>query len=340
MKDFLKEIIKETGNEYAALASDGIAAGDVTNFIDTGSYSFNALLSGSIYGGLPGNRITAIAGEAATGKTFFALGILKNYLDADKDAGVVLFESENAVSKTMIEDRGVDSKRVVVVPVSTVQEFRSQSIKILDKYLQQPDIERKPLMFVLDSLGMLSTTKEMTDTAEGKETRDMTRSQIVKSTFRVLTLKLGQANVPMLMTNHTYDVIGSMFPQKEMGGGSGLKYAASTIIYLGKRKEKIGTEVVGNIIHCKTYKSRITKENSQIDVKLTYKRGLDKHYGLLQLGEEAGIFKKVSTRYEMPDGSKVFGKAINDDPEKYFTKEVLEKIDEYARQKFTYGSEE
>ena len=340
MKDFLKEIIKETGNEFASLASEGITAGDVTSFIDTGSYSFNALLSGSIYGGLPGNRITAIAGEAATGKTFFALGILKNYLEKDKDAGVVLFESENAVSKDMIEARGVDSSRVVVVPVSTVQEFRSQSIKILDKYLQQPDIERKPLMFVLDSLGMLSTTKEMTDTAEGKETRDMTRSQIVKSTFRVLTLKLGQANVPMLMTNHTYDVIGSMFPQKEMGGGSGLKYAASTIIYLGKRKEKIGTEVVGNIIHCKTYKSRITKENSQIDVKLTYKRGLDKHYGLLQLGEEAGIFKKVSTRYEMPDGSKVFGKAINDDPEKYFTKEVLEKIDEHARQKFTYGSEE
>ena len=340
MKDFLKEIIKETGNEFASLASEGITAGDVTSFIDTGSYSFNALLSGSIYGGLPGNRITAIAGEAATGKTFFALGILKNYLEKDKDAGVVLFESENAVSKDMIEARGVDSSRVVVVPVSTVQEFRSQSIKILDKYLQQPDIERKPLMFVLDSLGMLCSTKEMTDTAEGKETRDMTRSQIVKSTFRVLTLKLGQANVPMLMTNHTYDVIGSMFPQKEMGGGSGLKYAASTIIYLGKRKEKIGTEVVGNIIHCKTYKSRITKENSQIDVKLTYKRGLDKYYGLLQLGEEAGIFKKVSTRYEMPDGSKVFGKAINDDPEKYFTKEVLEKIDEHARQKFTYGSEE
>ena len=340
MTDFLKEIIKQTGNEYAALASDGIAAGDVTNFIDTGSYSFNALLSGSIYGGLPGNRITAIAGEAATGKTFFALGILKNYLDADKDAGVVLFESENAVSKTMIEDRGVDSKRVVVVPVSTVQEFRTQSIRILDKYLEQKEEDRKPLMFVLDSLGMLSTTKEMTDTAEGKETRDMTRSQIVKSTFRVLTLKLGQANVPMIMTNHTYDVIGSMFPQKEMGGGSGLKYAASTIIYLSKRKEKVGTEVVGNIIHCKNYKSRITKENAMIDVKLTYSKGLDKHYGLLQLGEEAGIFKKVSTRFETPDGTKVFGKQINDNPEKYFTKEVLEKIDDYTKQKFTYGQDE
>jgi RecA/RadA recombinase len=340
MKDFLKEIIKETGNEFASLASEGITAGDVTSFIDTGSYSFNALLSGSIYGGLPGNRITAIAGEAATGKTFFALGILKRFLDKDKDAGVVLFESENAVSKDMIESRGVDSKRVVVVPVSTVQEFRAQAIKIVDKYLEQEEKDRQPLMFVLDSLGMLSTTKEMTDTAEGKETRDMTRSQIVKSTFRVLTLKLGQANVPLLMTNHTYDVIGSMFPQKEMGGGSGLKYAASTIIYLGKRKEKLGTEVIGNIIHCKIYKSRITKENAKVDVKLTYKHGLDKHYGLLELGEEAGIFKKVSTRYEMPDGSKVFGKQVNDNPDKYFTKEVLDKIDEHARHKFTYGSDE
>ena len=340
MSDFLKDIIKETGNEYAGLVSDGIDSADVTSFIDTGSYSFNALLSGSIYGGMPGNKITAIAGEAATGKTFFALGICKAFLDKDPEAGIIYFESESAISKDMIETRGIDSKRLVIVPVATVQEFRAQSIKILDKYIEQSEKNRKPLMFVLDSLGMLSTTKEMEDTAAGKETRDMTRSQIVKSTFRVLTLKLGKANIPMIMTNHTYDVIGSMFPQKEMGGGSGLKYAASSIIYLGKRKDKEGTEVVGNIIHCKNFKSRLTKENAQIDVKLTYKKGLDKYYGLIELGEEAGIFKKVSTRYEMPDGSKVFGKNINDNPEKYFTKEVLDKIDEQAKRKFQYGSDE
>ena len=340
MSDFLKDIIKETGNEYAGLVSDGIDSADVTSFIDTGSYSFNALLSGTIYGGMPSNKITAIAGEAATGKTFFALGICKAFLDKDPEAGIIYFESESAISKQMIEARGIDSKRMVIVPVATVQEFRNQSIKILDKYIEQTEKTRKPLMFVLDSLGMLSTTKEMEDTAAGKETRDMTRSQIVKSTFRVLTLKLGRANIPMIMTNHTYDVIGSMFPQKEMGGGSGLKYAASSIIYLSKRKDKEGTEVVGNIIHCKNFKSRLTKENAMIDVKLTYKTGLDKYYGLIELGEEAGIFKKVSTRYEMPDGSKVFGKNINDNPEKYFTKEVLDKIDETAKRKFLYGSDE
>tara|TARA_B100001113_G_scaffold149747_1_gene122857 strand:+ start:848 stop:1861 length:1014 start_codon:yes stop_codon:yes gene_type:complete len=337
MSDFLKDIIKETGNEYATLASEGVDAGDVSNFVDTGCYSLNALLSGTIHGGMPGNKITAIAGEAATGKTFFALGICKHFLDNDKDAGVIYFESESAVSKNMIEDRGVDSKRFVVVPVATVQEFRAQAIKVVDKYLEQPEDKRKPIMFVLDSLGMLSTTKEMQDTAEGKETRDMTRSQIVKSTFRVLTLKLGKANIPMIMTNHTYDVIGSMFPQKEMGGGSGLKYAASSIIYLGKRKVKDGTEVVGNIIHCKNYKSRLTKENAQIDVMLTYEKGLDKYYGLLDIAVEEGIFKKVSTRIETPDGKKVFGKNIIENPEEYFTKEVLEKIDEATKRKFLYG---
>jgi len=340
MNDFLKDVIKETGNEYASLASEGVVGGDVESFIDTGSYAFNALLSGSIYGGLPGSRITAIAGEAATGKTFFALGICKHFLDKDKDAGVIYFESENAVSKDMLENRGIDSSRVVIMPVATVQEFRLQAIKIIDKYLEQEKDKRKPIMFVLDSLGMLSTTKEMEDTAEGKETRDMTRSQIVKSAFRVLTLKLGQAKVPMIMTNHTYDVIGSMFPQKEMGGGSGLKYAASSIVYLGKKKEKDGTEVVGNIVHCKNYKSRITKENAMVDVRLTYTKGLDQHYGLLDLAEEAGIFSKVSTRYELPDGSKQYAKTINNEPEKYFTKEILDKIDEYTRKKFTYGTED
>ncbi len=339
MSDFLKDIIKETGNEYATLVSEGVEAGDVDSFIDTGSLAFNALLSGSIYGGMPSNKITAIAGEAATGKTFFALGIVKAFLDKNKDAGVIYFESESALTKDLVESRGIDSSRMVIVPVATVQEFRHQSIKVIDKYLEQGEDKRKPLMFVLDSLGMLSTTKEMEDTAEGKETRDMTRSQIVKAAFRVLTLKLGKAKVPMIMTNHTYDVIGSMFPQKEMGGGSGLKYAASNIVYLSKRKEKDGKEIIGNIIHCKNYKSRLTKENALVDVRLTYKDGLDKYYGLLELAIKHGIFKSVSTRIELPDGSKQYAKTINNEPDKFFTKDVLTQIDEAANKEFLYGTE-
>ena len=339
MSDFLKDIIKETGNEYATLVSEGVEAGDVDSFIDTGSLAFNALLSGSIYGGMPSNKITAIAGEAATGKTFFALGIVKAFLDKNKDAGVIYFESESALTKDLVESRGIDSKRMVVVPVATVQEFRHQSIKVIDKYLEQPEDKRKPMMFVLDSLGMLSTTKEMEDTAEGKETRDMTRSQIVKAAFRVLTLKLGKAKVPMIMTNHTYDVIGSMFPQKEMGGGSGLKYAASNIVYLSKRKEKDGKEIIGNVIHCKNYKSRLTKENAMIDVRLTYDKGLDKYYGLLDLALKHEVFKSVSTRIELPDGTKQYAKTINNEPDKFFTKDILNQIDSAAKKEFLYGQD-
>jgi len=338
MSDFLKDIIKETGNEYATLVSEGVEAGDVDNYIDTGSYSLNALLSGSIFGGLPGNKITAIAGEAATGKTYFALGIVKHFLDTNKEAGVIYFESESALTKDLVENRGVDSKRMIIAPVSTVQEFRYQAIRVLDKYIQQEESKRKPIMIVLDSLGMLSTTKEMEDTAEGKETRDMTRSQIVKAAFRVLTLKLGKAKVPMIMTNHTYDVIGSMFPQKEMGGGQGLKYAASNVVYLSKRKEKDGKEVIGSVIHCLNWKSRLTKENAKIDVRLTYDKGLDKHYGLLDLAIKYNIFKSVSTRVELPDGTKQYAKTINNEPDKFFTKSILNQIDKGAKKEFLYGA--
>ena len=340
VNDFLKDIIKSTGNEYASLVEDGVEAGDVENFIDTGSYIFNALLSGSIHGGLPANKITALAGESATGKTYFLCGIVKNFLDANPDAGVIYFESESAITKQMVVDRGIDPKRMVIVPVTTVQEFRTQAIKVIDTYLAQNEADRKPMFLCLDSLGMLSTSKEVADSAEGKETRDMTRAQVLKATFRVLTLKLGKAKIPMVVTNHTYDVVGSMFPTKEMGGGSGLKYAASSIIYLSKKKEKDGTEVVGNIVHCKNHKSRLTVENKMVDVRLTYDKGLDKYYGLLELAEKYDIFKKVSTRYELPDGSKQFGKTILNDPETYFTDEIMSKLDEAASKEFKYGGED
>ncbi|AIX28286.1 RecA-like protein [Synechococcus phage ACG-2014a] len=335
--NFLQNVSKEIGNEYAGLVSDGIAAGDTSGFIDTGSHIFNALVSGSIYGGVPGNKITAIAGESSTGKTFFCLGIVQHFLESNPDAGVIYFESESAISKEMIESRGIPSDRMMIVPVCTIEEFRTQACRILDKYMEQPKDDRQPLMFVLDSLGMLSTSKEMQDVADDKQVRDMTKSQLIKGAFRVLTLKLGKADVPMLVTNHTYDVIGSYVPTKEMGGGSGLKYASSTIIYLSKKKEKDGTEVVGNIIKCKAAKSRLTKENSQIETRLYYDRGLDKYYGLLELGESAGMWKNVAGRYEM-DGKKVYAKAILKDPEKYFTPEVMQSLDEAAAKEFLYGS--
>jgi hypothetical protein len=179
----------------------------------------------------------------------------------------------------------------------------------------------------------------MEDTAEGKETKDMTKSQILKATFRVLNLKLAKIGVPLLVTNHVYDVVGAYIPTKEMSGGSGLKYTASTIVYLSKRKDKDGTAVIGNIVRCKLQKSRLTKENSQVEVKITYSTGLDRYFGLLEIAEKYGIIKKVSTRYELANGTKVFGKNINEEPEKYFTPDILALIDEACKKEFLYGQD-
>ena len=341
MSEYFDDLLKVTGNVYGSKVSDGIEAGDVSGYIDTGSYILNALISGDIYGGIPTNKITAFAGETATGKTFFILGIVKQFLTDNPSGGVLYFESESALTKQMIEDRGIDSTRMIILPVSTIQEFTHQALKVVERHSEglvgKLSQEDRPLMMCLDSLGMLSTTKEVTDISEGKETKDMTRAQLVKGAFRVLTLKLGKAGIPLLVTNHTYKQVGTMFPQNVMGGGSGIQYAASTIVFLSRRKEKEGTEVIGNIIHCKNYKSRLTKENKTVDVLLRYDQGLNRYYGLIELAEDAGIFTKVSTRYEMPDGSKVFGKAILSEPEKYFTTELLDKLNDHAKKVFLYG---
>tara|TARA_B100000965_G_scaffold277464_1_gene235262 strand:- start:1456 stop:2469 length:1014 start_codon:yes stop_codon:yes gene_type:complete len=335
---FLDSVIKDSGNEFASIVSDGVAAGDVTSFVDTGSYIFNAVVSGSIFGGIPSNKVTALAGESSTGKTFFALSVVRSFLNNNPTGGVIYFESESAISKDMIESRGIDSKRMVIFPVATIEEFRTQAVRIVDKYMKEPKEERQPMMFVLDSLGMLSTSKEMEDISNDKQVRDMTKSQLIKGAFRVLTLKLGQAIIPMIVTNHTYDVIGSYVPMKEMGGGSGLKYAASTIIYLSKSKEKEGTDLVGNIIKCEAKKSRLSKEGAKVATRLYFdERGLDKYYGLLELGEKYGVFKRVGNRIAI-GGSNVYPKSILSDPTRYFTDEVMAKLEEAAQQEYSYGN--
>lgn len=333
---FLGDLVK--GFDNANILEDGGNSSEYSGSIDTGSYIMNAVLSGSLYGGVPNNKITAFAGESATGKTFFVLGVLKTFLEQNQDGGVIYFDTEAAVTKKMMSDRGIDTKRVAIVEPQSIEEFRTQAVRILDNYLESK--ENPPMMMVLDSLGMLSSEKELADTADGKNTRDMTKAQLLRGTFRVLSLKLAKANVPLLVTNHVYDVVGAYVPTKEISGGSGLKYAASSICMLSKKKDKDGTDVVGNIIKVRMHKSRFTKENKDVSVKLSYDSGLDRYYGLLDLAEKYDVIKKVSTRYELPDGRKVFGKAINDNPEEYFTEELMEQLEIAAQKEFLYGKAE
>ncbi len=327
-------LAKEAKNDYAQLVSN---TSSDQGFIGTGSYILNAQLSGSIYGGIPNNRVTAIAGEQATGKTFYAIGIASTFLNDHPDGAVFYFDSEAAATPDLFRDRGLDPARVWHFPIDTIEEFRTQMIRILDNLLKTPEKDRKPLLVILDSLGMLASQKELQDAMDDKQVRDMTKSQTIKSVFRIITSKLGKLKIPMIVTNHTYKTMNPYGDPTDMGGGSGLKYAASTIMTLTKSKEKDSSkEVIGNIIKVKTYKSRLTKENTQIATRLFFdSRGLDQYYGLLELGEKHGIFIRKGNRILVGESS-VYPSAILADPNKYFTKEIMQALDEVASKEFKY----
>lgn len=336
---FVKNFVEQLKNKDTKIMSDGTGAAEFAGYIDTGSYILNALLSGSLYGGIPDNKIIAFAGEEATGKTFFALGIVKHHLDQNPENVVVYYDTEAAVTKKMMEERGIDPNRIILYEPRTIQDFRTHVLDVVENYKKLNKKDRPKMIMVLDSLGMLSTSKELADTAAGSETKDMTRASLIRATFRVITLALADVNVPMILTNHVYAAVGAYIPTKEVSGGGGLKYAASIIAMLSKKKDKDGANVVGNIITVKLAKSRLTKENSRTEVKLSYKTGLSRYYGLLDLAEKYNIIKKVSTRYELPDGTKVWGKDINLDPEKYFTSEVMERLEKAAKEEYSYGGD-
>ena len=335
MSEFLSGLVKDLDDEHTSIAAEGKSSAEFSGTIDTGSYVLNAVLSGSIYGGVANNKITVFAGETATGKTFFALGIIKQFLQSHPEAGVIYFDTESAVTNEMMQQRDIDVKRVIKSEPESIQKFRHIALNGIDHYINQDPKERPPMMMVLDSLGQLSSTKELEDTAEGSETKDMTKAAILKATFRVLNLKLAKAGIPMLVCNHVYDVVGAYYPTKEMSGGSGLKYSASTIAFLSKKKEKDGTDVVGNLIRVKMEKSRLSKENKQIQCLLTYDKGLDRYYGLIDLALEGEIWHKSGNRIEI--GTKYYAKAIYADPEKFFTNTTMEKIEEHVKREFTYG---
>ena len=163
MSDYLDELMSAAGNDYASKVADGML-GNVDAYINTGSYILNALLSGSIHKGLPSNKITAFAGESATGKTFFILGICKQFLSDNPSGGVLYFESESALTPEMVEERDIDTKRFVQLPVSTIQEFAQQASRVVDKHIERGD--GAPLLLCLDSLGMFSTANVVGDVTE------------------------------------------------------------------------------------------------------------------------------------------------------------------------------
>ena len=353
--DFFNEILSDAGIDIPVAAKvDEVA---VTKFYSTGALALNALMSGSMNGGLAGNKITCLAGEEATGKSFIALQAVHKFLTTNPKGHVFYFDSEDAITEEMMTDRGIDTHRVHKKRVKTIQEFRYMAINIVNAYLESPPENRLPMMFVLDSLGNLSTTKEINDITsgalnkKGEETRDMTRSPLIRGLFRVLTIKLGEADVPMLMTNHTYETMDPYGAKKAMSGGGGLKYAASTIIFLSKKKLRDeDKEVQGSILTATLEKSRFTRYGKSVEMLLTHDAGLDKWYGLFDLGLEGGLLIKgtgekgngiKANNYKFPDGQIASKKEIEESPANYFGRATnFAAFEELCAKTFRFGKNE
>lgn len=343
MSDISKAILKAIDNPYATLASDGLMV-DKGTLVDTGCYALNAVISGSIFGGVPTNKTLGLAGEQATGKTFFTLAICKHFQDTHPDAHVVYFESEGAIDTKILKSRGIDLSRFVSVPVKTCEQFKTEALRISEIMTEK----KIPSFFVLDSLGNLSTKKELGDSKEGKDTRDMTRTQILKAAFRVLQLELSYQNIPLVCTNHIYQVIGSYIPTKDMGGGSGLKYAASVILFLTKSQAKAKdaggtsseTDRIGSFINVTAQKSRLVIEGTKVKVLLRHNGGLDKYFGLFDIAKDAGLVVKDGKRWcNTLTGELYFAKDILSltGAPKFYDQAMLEAIDEYVQKTFQYG---
>jgi RecA/RadA recombinase len=338
---FLKNALKATKNEYAGTADAGII-GDFEEYLDTGSYALNAYISASIYGGFPKGKVTALAAEPSSGKTMVLLTTAAEFLIANPTALVFYFESESAITTEMLQAKAIPLDRFVVLPVVTIEEFRTQAVKILDEYMSESEKDRPPIFFCLDSLGMLSSAKELADITDGKDTRDMTKSQLIKGAFRVITLKLGAAKVPMAVNVHVYkEQGGGPYAQWIVSGGNGTIYAASTILHLGKRKAQDSQKnQYGVDIRTRVLKSRFTRENLVGSFLLHFEKGMDRYYGLSDIALEAGIFRKIANKIAVSDDVAVFESELIKNPTKYYTKDILDKIDAWTRENFVYGGGE
>lgn len=275
---YLNDLVSETGNPFATVMTNDTLS-KTTEYISTGSLALNGLISSDITKGIANNRTIALAGEESVGKTYICLSVAKEAIE--QGYLIIYFDSENSIEEDVLVNRGIDPSKVMHIPVDTVEDVRGQMAKIINAYNKTKDKSRPKLLMVLDSLGNLSTKKEIEDVEKDNDKKDMTRPAIIKSVFRILSRKLAQAKIPFVVTNHVYSSMDGYVQKKVLSGGSGLRYFASTILYLSKSLAKDEDKLKhGVYIRFHSVKNRLAKEERVVKCLLDYTTGLNKYYGL------------------------------------------------------------
>lgn len=340
----LKNIAKATKNDYAFMANDENNPYQVDGWVDTGCYVLNAVLSdGDIFKGLPLGKRVAIGGKSSTAKSLFCNYIMGQYLKNVPNSNIILFETEGSSAMEMMDNFGVDKSRVLVIPVSVAEEWKTQFTNALEEIekeqkawkAKKTDEPMPSYMIAIDSLGMLASNKEYEDAKSGKIVQDMTRAKVLKSIYRIVTLKLSMLNVPHLVVNHTYDT-QEMYSQEVLGGGTGLQYAADITLILTKAKMKEGTEQTGAVISFNVKKSRYMQENKKVKVLLHFRKGVYRWSDLLEKGIDLGVIERKGISYEFPDGQSGKRTTIMKKPEQFWNEENLKIVGEAIKRDFGF----
>ena len=341
-----KELSKISGFETGSILSEN-SFSEVDEWISTGNYLLNAQISGSLFGGIPNTRSLGVMGDPGTGKSFFCLNVVR---EAQKQGyNIVYCDTEGAIDKSSAANFGIDLDRVRYQPIQTVSQFQTFVSNLLDLVKKAKAAGENPkILLVLDSLGMLSTDKELNDAMKGHNAADMgAKAKELRKLFRVITLDLTAAKIPLICTNHVY-AGGGYIPTKESSGGDGPVFAMSAVAFLSKAQLKDGSGTkTGIVVTSNLKKSRFTVPEV-IKFHISFSNGMNPYVGLQDYvsweacGIERGKFEEVknaegkkemvfkpnatSTRW----GVKHLGKTVASTelftPE-VFTQEVLRQLD-------------
>jgi RecA/RadA recombinase len=328
--DKLKKSSRVTGAE---VLSDSKLFGE-KELTPTPVAMVNVALSGSIDGGLA-SGLTVLAGPSKHFKTSFALLMASAYLKKHDDAVLLFYDSEFGSPQSYFEAFDVDTSRVLHTPVTNIEELK------FDLVHQLNEIERKDkVIVVIDSVGNIASKKEVEDAENMKSVADMTRAKALKGLFRMITPMLTLKDVPLLAINHTYMEQG-MFPKAVVSGGTGVMYSADNVWIIGRRQDKVGTEVVGYDFVINVEKSRFVKEKSKIPISVSWEGGIEKWSGLTEVALETGyVIKPKNGWYQAKNpatGEELSGNVrMKDTLKKEFWENVFEKTDfsEHLEQRY------
>lgn len=329
--------------KYASRLSES-NYGNIDEYIDTGSYALNRLITGSIYKGIPRGRVVSFCGEPSCGKSYLCGQIIKNAQISGYT--VVVYDSESAIDSDFLTRIGCDTSKIVRYSIDYMEQFKNHVINTYKPLLDEHPEQK--ILIVLDSYGNLSCAKDINDIEAGKENSDFgTRAKAGKSMLRECTRFCGKYKIPLIFTNHVYKDTASapnpMYAKKVQSGGQQPTYMSSAVVFMSKKANKNDDKkVIGNFLSCTSEKNRLAPEKKTVEMYLSFKTGPNKYYGLLEMAVEAGLATEVNSKtiilpHVSDKGLKIFdiyGKLR----EQVFTKEFLDKLDDYCVKNYTYSS--